>query len=198
MHPLVRDWIRLRCNSTEFVALSVIALQILGTFFRASWETQNYIHKVSAPQRQQLLAHLMAIPENVQMWRHTFSEYRQVKGRCSDSMQNATSAASYQIASCMEYCNYTCDISITRSLMCALPTLFSPWRIRELDLKADWEAGFTLLTLCNAHVVLGDYSDAFEMAQTTLEVCERDLGKSHVSYSNSSSDCSAFFTCPVY
>ena len=65
LHPLIKDWIRLRTNITAFQDYTIVAAEILGTFLKSCFRQFEF----SVSNQQAVLAHIDSYKENFDLLR---------------------------------------------------------------------------------------------------------------------------------
>ena len=175
LHPLIKDWIRLRCPAEEYSTLFAMAVRIVGYYVFNSYDISSQRHNMSSEEQQFILSHIEELQEDIQLWSSTLASSPEAsKDQLTVMWQEGLNRVFFYLVQCAFY---PATVYQTKASQSLLDTLIPSGLLDNLSgvqqIQEDSNLPSALFTLFNHYMIDENYTKAEKLAQELFELCDR-------------------------
>ncbi|KAL9056761.1 MAG: hypothetical protein Q9162_002732 [Coniocarpon cinnabarinum] len=173
LHPLVQDWLRLRCTAEQYQDNFTTAARLIGYFIYLHFDPSSGRYAISAAFKTQLVGHFHTLLENLQLWTHSFA------WQSAELCQSWEQTLEQNIVYLYQCGSYALSISDSALAYRLTSELLPPHFIKNLaqtTVDQHSELPMMLINMIQSRFLQGQVKDMVSVTGDLVDLCRRCIG----------------------
>ena len=177
VHPLIQDWIRIRCSHDDYCRLFSMATRLVGYFVYDSFNTIAQRYDVKPDEKLFILGHIESLQTVMALWASNFNSNAETSdSTVADIWQRTLAESSFFVTQCAIFATSMYQGTVGHGMLNKLLPSGLLDRSTSLTVDDDSDLAPALIALINTHIMGGEYCEAEETSISVQQLTAQRLG----------------------